>query len=695
MNKRSSQRSSIISIIIVTIICIFGFGLGYIAMNSSGDIRSRAAEEDYVVKKWEFDTEDSSWVGSGLMLAVTGGKLTTNITTPNTAKISVNNVGALLTRGKKKILLGLAVTYPAGGSYTFRLRWKAKNGENWSSAFPVKGTADATMQNITIVMPNTLNNFVVDKLELQFAGAPKDAKVDVDYVRVVSTKAAGTITKVGKLDATAKLTVSPREIYQLTAGDGVNLTPYAGKNVRVSGKLVYSGTNFTTPTITVLTIENAEEEIILKDWGFTDNGEWSASNAKVFMVQDGGLELTVGSDGLANIFNNSMDFSLPSGKKKVTFDAAVTLPVASTPAFKLTASLPGVTWGGKNVDVISDGNEHTYEIELPAAAKSLKSLVIRGSNLKEDTVISIGSMKVSVVKAAGTMTKVGLMTKKDGVYTFTITKKEAYAAIAGESVNLDNFVDKYVRATGVLGWSADGKSPIVTISSIEAAEEEVSAKDWLLNGMDPYDTEGWYADNLSSLYILGGNLRAGVGSAANAKIINNDVNIPLSAGKKRIEVVMTIMGNLSEDPKFTLVALPSGTSGWAKYPFAVYGDGVEHTYSITLPTKKIKFAKLGLEFTKAKQGAKILVNSIRILAIKPAGTMIKTGDLTKVGDNYVLTVSTRINKNTVTTEKFILVALADSGINLSDFVGKNVDVNGKIDNTVSQVHPVISVLTIE
>lgn len=694
MSNQSSQRKSIISLIIFLVVCTFGFGLGYVAMNRSGDIRSHAAEEDYVVKKWEFDTEDSGWVGSGLMLRVSDGKLKTSVTTPNTAKIAVSNTAALLTRGKKKITLGLAVTYPSGGSYTFRLRWKAKNGTRWSSSFPVKGTADGTMRDVTVIMPNTLSNFVVDAIDVQFTGAPKDAKVDFDYIRVISTKAAGTISKVGKLDAASKLTVSAKESYQLTAGDGVNFASYKGKNVRVSGKLVYSGANYTTRTINVTKIENAEEEVVIKDWGFIDNGEWSATNAKMFMVDDGSLELTVGSDGTANISNGTIDVALPSGKKHITFDAAVTLPNDDKPVFTLLSSIPA-NWNGKKVDMIFDGNEHTYTVELPDSATHLKSITLRATGMKEDAVISVGSMTVSVVKAAGTITKVGNMSKKDGTYVLTVNKKVAFTVLAGASINLDNFVGKYVRATGTLSWSADGKSPIVTVSSIEAAEEEVSVKDWLFDGIDPYDTEGWYADNLSGLFILGGSLRAGIGSVANGKIVNSEVELPISAGKKRIELSLNITGELSANSKFTMLVLPAGASGWAKYPFAVSGDGAEHTYSITLPETKAKYTKLGLEFNGAKQGSKILINAIRILAIKPAGTIVKTGDLNKVQDTYVLTVSTRVNKNKVTINKFILETAADSGINFDEYVGKNVDVNGKLDNSVTKAHPVISVLTIE
>lgn len=694
MNKQLSQRKSVISLIIVLVISIFGFGIGYIAMTTSGDIRSRAAEEDYVVKKWEFDSEDDAWVGTGLTMSVADGKLKTSVNVANTAKISVSNAGALLTRGKKKIALGLAVTYPSAGDYTFRLRWKAKNGKKWSAALPVKGTANGVLQNITVVMPNTLSNFVVDSIELQFAGAPKDATIDVDYIRAISTKTAGTITKVGKLDSNNILTVTAKEKYALTAGAGVTLSSYVGKSARVTGKLGYSGTNFNTPTITVTAIENTQEEVVLKEWGFADNDEWSASNAKVFMVEDGALELTVGSNGTANISNNTVNLSLPAGKKKITFDAAVTVPANSKPVFTLLGTFAGANWSGSKVEVTPDGNEHTYEVVIPAAATTLKTITLRAANVKEDTVISIGSMNVSVVKSAGTMTKVGKLTVKDNVYSLTVSAKEVYTAVASSAVNFSTYVDKYVRTTGTLGWSSDGKTPVLTISAIEAAEEEVAAMEWLFNGEDPYDTEGWYASNLTSLYLLGGNLRAGVGSAANPRVVNNEVSLPLSAGQKRVEIVMSITGTLATNPKFTFMALPGGNASWQKYAFAVSGDG-EHTYSIVLPKAKVNYEKLMLEFTGGKQGTKVLINSIRVLAIKPAGTMIKTGNLTKVGDDYVLTVKTIVNKNKVNTEKFILTVAADSKIVLSDFVGKNVDVNGKRDNSVTKSLPVISVLTIE
>ncbi len=694
MSTTSAKKKSVISLIVILLISMVGFGLGYMAMTTSGDIRSRAAEEDYVVKKWEFDSEDDSWVGTGLMLSVAEGKLKTRVNVANTAKISVSNAAVLLTRGKKKIALGLAVTYPDAGEYTFRLRWKAKNGKKWSAALPVKGTANGAMQNITIVMPNTLSNFVVDSIELQFAGAPKEATIDVDYVRAISTKTAGTITKVGKLDATNTFIVTAKEKYALTAGAGVSLSSYTGKSARVTGKLGYSGSNFNTPTITVTAIENTQEEVVLKDWGFADNDEWSASNAKVFMVEDGALELTVGSDGTANISHGTVNLSLPSGKKKITFDAAVTMPANSKPVFTLLGTFAGANTGGSKVEILPDGNEHTYEVDIPAAATMLKTITLRAANVKEDTVISIGSMNVSVVKSAGTMTKVGKLSAQDNTYTLTVTNKEIYRMVASGAVNLSTYADKYVRATGTLGWSSDGKTPILTISSIEAAEEEVSAMEWLFNGEDPYDTEGWYANNLTSLYLLGGNLRAGVGSAANPRVVNNEVNLLLSAGQKRVEIAMSVTGALATNPKFTLLALPTGAASWQKYAFAVTGEG-EHVYSITLPKTKVNYQKLMVEFTGGKQGAKVLINSIRVLAIKPAGTIIKTGNLTKVGDEYVLTVKTIVNKDKVHTEKFILAVPAESSIVLSEYVGKNVDVNGKRDNSVTKSLPVISVLTIE
>jgi len=159
--------------------------------------------------------------------------------------------------------------------------------------------------------------------------------------------------------------------------------------------------------------------------------------------------------------------------------------------------------------------------------------------------------------------------------------------------------------------------------------------------------------------------------------------------------MITVSGDLAANPKFTLLLLPAGSSGWSKYAFSINGDGAEHTYSVVLPANKVRYSKSAIEFNGAKSGARILINSIRVLAVKPAGTIIKTGDLTKEQDDYVLTVRTRINKNTVTIDKYILIAAADSAINFAEDLGKNVDVNGKLDNTMTKKYPVINVMTIE
>jgi len=55
--------------------------------------------------------------------------------------------------------------------------------------------------------------------------------------------------------------------------------------------------------------------------------------------------------------------------------------------------------------------------------------------------------------------------------------------------------------------------------------------EWLFNGEDPYDTEGWNAENLTSYYVLGGLLRTRVGSVANPRVVNNEINLPVAKGK--------------------------------------------------------------------------------------------------------------------------------------------------------------------
>ncbi len=696
MAKYKPESSKVISFVLMIAFALFVVVIGYATYKGgSFELRSKAAQEDYVVKRWEFDGAENDWVGSGITLEVKDGMLKTKVTDPNTAKIAVGGAAATLTKGKKKIQLVLAVMSPNGGAYKFHLRYKTRNGTNWSSWLPVKGVADGTAQTYSVTLANTLSTIIMDKIELKFSGMPKDATVNIDSIRIISTKAAGTITRDGRLDAGSKLTVSPRETYQLVAGQGVNFSSYVGKFVRVTGKLSYTGSDYKTPTVTVTKIENAKEEVVIKEWGFTDNGEWSASNAKLFAVEDGNLELTVGSDGTADIINNAVNLSLPSGSKKITFDAAVTLPEDHAPVFALKVVLQGSDWTGKKVVVTPDGNEHTYEVPLPDAAKGLKEIRFRAVGIHEDAIISIGSMKVSVEKASGTITKVGKLTKDGDAYTLTVTNKEKYRVIAGGSINLATYEDTYVRLTGTLGWSADGKTPILTAAQIEAAEEEVPAMEWLFNGVDPYDTEGWNAENLASYYVLGGTLRAKAGSVVNPRVVNSEVNLPIANGKKRTEIVMTVSGDLAVNPNFTLLMMPSGSSGWKKYVFPVNGDGAEHTYSIVLPTEKVRYAKAAIEFTGAKSGARISINSIRILATKPAGTIIKTGDLTKEQDDYVLTVKTRINKDKVKTDKYSLIVPTDSTINLEEYVGRNVDVNGRLDNTVTKKYTVISVVTIE
>jgi len=225
------KTDSFRKILIIVLGIVFGvsfLAISYKAATTSREDRSKAAEEETIVKQWEFNGNTTEgWtkvknkdliysVSNGFLHIITGSTLPKTIYATDTyfsitgikkVKINIrlspiavgcptfpsdtaNSIGVCATTTPNQFPMRLEVHYFKKVINNGNTKYEEYKESKTNPMF-IDVPADGRQQEYTLTSPDTLSTVRIDKVELRF-GQVQPFSADIDYIRIVNTKIAST-----------------------------------------------------------------------------------------------------------------------------------------------------------------------------------------------------------------------------------------------------------------------------------------------------------------------------------------------------------------------------------------------------------------------------------------------------------------------------------------------------------------------
>lgn len=235
MAYRNTHRSfqKIFMIVFAVAFGVVALAIGYQAMQQNTEGRSKAAEEQTIVKQWEFNGKDTEgwkvpvgtavnggylWLPVVYQIGIMNGAPSTQPTKQSILSIENSQVGAVFPVGKKLVKLMVAVgpgeTLIGRGNaesdaspqsppmppvpdrkytnYVMKVSYAVtKNPSKYIPIQQITGSADGQLHEMVFSIPSNINKLAVSGLRVEILNVPTDNQVRIDWIRLAGSR--GTI----------------------------------------------------------------------------------------------------------------------------------------------------------------------------------------------------------------------------------------------------------------------------------------------------------------------------------------------------------------------------------------------------------------------------------------------------------------------------------------------------------------------
>lgn len=204
---------------------LIGLVLAYEAVTTSSEIRSKAAEEQTIYKRWEFNgTTTEGWINdnarvvSGALFAIVPGGGVSGQNFDN------NSVATTIPKGLKTVEVRMSVSPPGirpGPSprcppnvacdydtittssvpvsqFRMDVLYRREGGPPYEQSTPQYGPSDGIMRTYRFTLP-TVDQFTMEHLQLAISQLTAKSRIAIDWIRIVGTGGSSKPTSTGNV----------------------------------------------------------------------------------------------------------------------------------------------------------------------------------------------------------------------------------------------------------------------------------------------------------------------------------------------------------------------------------------------------------------------------------------------------------------------------------------------------------------